>query len=50
LFSIRSLVKGERYDVGSLWKEIAVRLLADGCEHRTGHHEEDGCWPALDSP
>jgi len=35
------------YDGGSLWKEVAVRLLADGCMHRTGRHEEDGCWPDL---
>lgn len=34
-----------RYDRGSVWKEVAVRLLADGCQHRTGRHEEDGCWP-----
>lgn len=36
-----------RYDGGSLWKEVAVRLLADGCALRTGRHEEDGCWPDL---
>ncbi|MCW2079685.1 UNVERIFIED_ORG: hypothetical protein M2193_001860 [Bradyrhizobium japonicum] len=34
-----------RYDGGSLWKEVASHLLADGCQHRTGRHEEDGCWP-----
>lgn len=34
-----------RYDGGSLWKMVALRLLADGCAHRTGRHEEDGCWP-----
>ncbi|OSJ32569.1 hypothetical protein BSZ19_18640 [Bradyrhizobium japonicum] len=33
------------YDGGSLWKEVAMRLLADGCQSRTGRHEEDGCWP-----
>jgi hypothetical protein len=31
--------------VGSLWKDVATHLLADGCQHRTGRHEEDGCWP-----
>jgi hypothetical protein len=36
-----------RYDGGSLWREVAMRLLADGCAHRTGRHEEDGCWPDL---
>ncbi|WP_245428156.1 hypothetical protein [Bradyrhizobium sp. MOS003] len=35
------------YDGGSLWKDVATRLLADGCAHRTGRHEEDGCWPDL---
>lgn len=33
------------YDGGSLWKEVAMRVLADGCTSRTGRHEEDGCWP-----
>jgi hypothetical protein len=23
--------------------------LDDGCQHRTGRHEEDGCWPEWDS-
>lgn len=35
------------YDGGSLWKEVAMRLLTDGCMSRTGRHEEDGCWPDL---
>ncbi|EIG62794.1 hypothetical protein [Bradyrhizobium sp. WSM1253] len=35
------------FDPGSLWKAVALRLLADGCMHRTGRHEEDGCWPDL---
>lgn len=34
-----------RFDGGSEWKQVALRLLADGCAHRTGRHEEDGCWP-----
>lgn len=34
-----------RHDGNSLWKLVAVRLLGDGCAHRTGRHEEDGCWP-----
>lgn len=34
-----------RYDSGSAWKNVAMHLLADGCQHRTGRHEEDGCWP-----
>jgi hypothetical protein len=27
------------------WKDVGNRMLADGCEHRTGRVEEDGCWP-----
>lgn len=27
------------------WKDAGRRLLDDGCQHRTGRHEEDGCWP-----
>jgi hypothetical protein len=27
------------------WKDVGNRMLADGCEHRTGRLEEDGCWP-----
>lgn len=27
------------------WKDAGWRLLDDGCQHRTGRHEEDGCWP-----
>lgn len=27
------------------WKAVGQRLLDDGCQHRTGSHEEDGCWP-----
>ncbi|MGY4432841.1 hypothetical protein ACVWWO_005318 [Bradyrhizobium sp. F1.13.1] len=45
--SITSAEALQCYDPGSHWKAIAVRLLADGCMHRTGRHEEDGCWPDL---
>jgi len=27
------------------WRDVGGRLLADGCQIRTGRHEEDGCWP-----
>ncbi|MBN9007565.1 MAG: hypothetical protein J0H40_19380 [Rhizobiales bacterium] len=27
------------------WKAVGQKLLDDGCQHRTGRHEEDGCWP-----
>lgn len=36
-----------RFDIGSLWKDVATHLLANGCQHRTRRHEEDGCWPVL---
>jgi hypothetical protein len=26
-------------------REVGNRLLDNGCQHRTGRHEEDGCWP-----
>jgi hypothetical protein len=29
-------------------KDVGQRLLDDGCRHRTGRHEEDGCWPTWD--
>jgi hypothetical protein len=29
----------------AVWKDIAQRLLDDGCRIRTGRHEEDGWWP-----
>src|ERR1700721_299648 len=25
--------------------DLSQRLLDDGCQHRTGRHEEDGYWP-----
>jgi hypothetical protein len=37
------------FGAGSVWKDVADHLLADGCQHRTGRHEEDGCWPAFRS-
>jgi hypothetical protein len=32
------------------WKDVAQRLLDDTCQQRTGRHEEDGCWPAIEKP
>src|SRR4030088_1743818 len=26
-------------------RQVGQRLLDEGCEMRTGNHEEDGCWP-----
>jgi hypothetical protein len=33
------------YGPHAIWKDVGHRLLDDGCRHRTGRHEEDGCWP-----
>jgi hypothetical protein len=32
------------------WKDVAQRLLDNTCQQRTGRHEEDGCWPAFETP
>jgi hypothetical protein len=29
----------------AIWKDVGQVLLDDGCQHRTGRLEEDGCWP-----
>lgn len=29
----------------AVWKDLGMKLLEDGCQNRTGRHEEDGCWP-----
>jgi hypothetical protein len=34
------------YGPHAIWKDVGQRLLDDGCQVRTGRHEEDGCWPA----
>jgi hypothetical protein len=34
----------------AIWKDVGQRLLDDTCQQRTGRHEEDGCWPAFDTP
>jgi hypothetical protein len=34
------------YGPHAVWKDVGQRLLDDGCQHRTGRHEEDGCWPS----
>ena len=34
----------------AVWKDDAQRLLDNTCQQRTGRHEEDGCWPAFETP
>jgi hypothetical protein len=38
------------YGSNAVWKDVALRLLDNTCQQRTGRHEEDGCWPAFDTP
>jgi hypothetical protein len=38
------------YGGSAVWKDVAQRLLDNTCRQRTGRHEEDGCWPALETP
>lgn len=38
------------YGGNAVWKDVAQRLLDNTCQQRTGKHEEDGCWPAFDTP
>ena len=36
------------YGLEAVWKDVGQRLLDNTCQHRTGRHEEDGCWPAFE--
>ena len=38
------------YGGNAAWKDVAQRLLDNTCQQRTGRHEEDGCWPAFETP
>jgi len=38
------------YGGDAVWKDVAQRLLDNTCQQRTGRHEEDGCWPAFETP
>lgn len=35
------------YGADAVWREVGQRLLDNTCTERTGHHEEDGCWPSF---
>jgi hypothetical protein len=37
------------YGPHAVYKDVGRRLLDNGCQHRTGRHEEDGCWPEYNS-
>jgi hypothetical protein len=32
------------YGAHTIWKDVGQRILDNTCPHRTGRHEEDGCW------
>ena len=36
------------YGGNAVWKDVALRLLDNTCQQRTGRHEEDGCWAGFD--
>ena len=38
------------YGGNAVWKQVAQRLSDNTCQQRTGRHEEDGCWPAFETP
>lgn len=38
------------YGRHTTWKEAGTSLLNDICRQRTGSHDDDGCWPAFDTP
>ena len=38
------------YGGDAVCKDVAERLLDNTCQQRTGRHEEDGCWPAFQTP
>lgn len=38
------------YGEHAIWKDVGQRLLDNGCQQRTGSHEDDGCWPSYGQP
>ncbi|MDN4982145.1 hypothetical protein QY049_02760 [Bradyrhizobium sp. WYCCWR 13022] len=36
------------YGPEALWKAVGQRLLDNTCPSRSGHNEEDGCWPTFE--
>lgn len=45
IVEIQRLDAVKLYGPDAAWKDVGRRLLDNGCQHRTGRHEEDGCWP-----
>jgi hypothetical protein len=48
LVEIQKVDATRLYGADAVWKEVGKRLLDNTCTHRTGRHEEDGCWPTFD--
>ncbi len=47
---IRTADAIQKYGRNATWKDVAQRLLGNTCQRRAGRHEEDGCWPAFETP
>ena len=45
MVEIKRLDAIKLYGPHAVWKDVGQVLLDDGCQHRTGRLEEDGCWP-----
>ncbi len=33
------------YGPQAAWRDVGTKLLDDGCQHRSGNRDSDGCWP-----
>jgi hypothetical protein len=42
---IRRLDAVKLYGNHAVWRDVGHVLLDNGCQHRTGNRENDGCWP-----
>lgn len=45
---IQKIDAARLYGDQAVWRDVAMRLLDNTCQQRTGRHEEDGCWPSFD--
>lgn len=45
IIEIQRLDAIKLYGQRAVWREVGQHLLDGGCQHRTGSHEDDGCWP-----
>ena len=47
--SVDAEALGRVYGTHAVWSDVAQRLPDNTCQQRTGHHEEDGCWPVFEA-